>query len=480
MKIGSAGTLPATALAALLCSVLAAPAARAENHALILWIGQYSDSNANLPGIDLDAKRARQIAIAMGIPAANIVEKRNEQLTLKGMSDSIAALTERIRPGDKVIVYYSGHGYQRNNAVAGAQKCSEGLVTQDMQGYVDSQLESDLARLGAKASQVVMLNDSCFSGGAATKRLPEIGRRLVAKSWAGLFGLRATPAQSAPTAAPASALGCGTAVNKNVLAKTFEVVQRQGANVLYVAAARDNEVSYASPEGSIATEAWAVCLADPASDIDRSGSVSGEELRVCAQRHIESNVQQVTQHISLSGSPALSVSFAAADTRPAAAALSAPNVLRDISAGSDRSYVVKLLPAKNTVRIGQDFLEFSVETNRDGYLYVFQVGSDGKTFNLLFPNKVDTDNRVAAGIQRLPRASWALRSAGPPGKNSLMALVSSTPKDFSGQMDASGTFASAPSTRSGAKALVVVATGAGAGGNGRYGTSPVVTIAEAP
>lgn len=496
MTIRWALTRLASLLAALACGVLASPAVRAENHALILWIGQYSDPNANLPGIDLDAMRARQIALAMGIPAANIIEKKNQQLTLKGMSDAIAELTNRIKAGDKVIVYYSGHGFQNTNTLTGGKKCSEGLVAQDMKGYVDSQLEIDLARLGAKASQVVMLNDSCFSGGASEKRLPGSGRKLVKKSWGSLLerGVAAlTPGSAAaaspgpaaaaspgPAVASAASYRCGDAVNKSALAKTFEVVQRQGANVLYVAAARDNEVSYASAEGSLATEAWAACLADPTTDTDRSGSISGEELRVCAQRHVDGNGQQVNQHISLTGSPQLSVSFAPVDSRPAAAALSAPDVLRDLSAGSDRSYVVKLLPAKSTVRIGQDFLEFSVETNREGYLYIFQVGSDGKTFNLLFPNKVDTDNKVAAGTQRLPRASWALRSAGPAGTNNLMALVSSTPKDFNGQMDARGTFASAPATPSGAKALVVVATGAAAGGNGRYGTSAVVPIVEAP
>jgi hypothetical protein len=470
MKIRWVPTRPTALLALLAVGLLAAPTVHAENHALILWIGQYSDPNANLPGIDIDAKRARQIAVAMGIPAANIVEKKNQQLTLKGMSAAIVELTNRIKPGDKVFFYYTGHGMQIKNTAGSGKKCNEGMVAQDMQMFADSELETDLARLGAKASQVVMMNDSCFSGGAAEKSLPGAGRKLVAKAWTG-------PLAKIP---PAADYRCGDAVNKGVLAKTFEVVERKGANVLYIAASRDNEVSYASSEGSLATEAWAACLADPATDTDHSASISGEELRVCAQRNIESNAQQVNQHISLVGSPALSVSFAAIDTRPAQAALNAPNVLRDISAGSDKSYVVKLLPAKNTVRIGQDFLEFSVATNRDGYLYIFQVGSDGKTFNLLFPNKVDADNKVAAGTQRLPRASWALRSSGPAGTNSLMALVSSTPKDFRGQMDASGTFASVPSTNKDAKALVVVATGADAGGNGRYGTSPVVSIVEAP
>ena len=463
-------------LLSLVGAAFAVTAAHAENHALILWIGDYSEPAARLPGIDIDAKRAHQIALAMNVPPANIVEKKNQQLTLKGLGDAIAELTNRIHKGDKVFVYFSGHGAQRKNPVAGGKPCSEGLVAQDLQLFVDSDLEADLARLGDKASQVVMMNDSCFSGGAAEKALPGTGRQLIPKAWAGPLKTTGAP----PAAVSSAPYQCGQAVNKGVLAKTFEVVQSRGANVLYVAAARDNEVSYASTEGSLATEAWAACIADPATDADHSGSISGEELRACAQHQIDANPQHVTQHVTLIGTPALPVSIAQPDPTAVTALLNASNALHDLNVGADKSYAVTLTPTRKKVRINQDLLEFDVETNREGYLYIFQVGSDGKTFNLLFPNKIDVDNKVPAGSLHLPRPSWALRSAGPAGVNSLMALVSSTPKDFSAQMNAAGTFATAPATHGGTKALVVVATGAAAGGNGRYGTSPVVSITEVP
>ncbi len=79
---------------ALAGAALGGTAARAENHALILWIGEYADPKASLPGIDLDAKRARQMALAMNVPAANVVEKKNQQLTLKGMGSAIDELAK--------------------------------------------------------------------------------------------------------------------------------------------------------------------------------------------------------------------------------------------------------------------------------------------------------------------------------------------------------------------------------------------------
>lgn len=464
--------IAACALAAAALSI-SAPA-RAENHALILWIGTYAEPSANLPGIDLDAKAARQIALAMGVPPNNITELKNEQLAWKGMSRAIAGLTERIQPGDKVFVYYSGHGAQRANVAGTNKPCSEGLVTQDVQLYFDRELEVDLARLGAKASQVVMMNDSCFSGGASTKSVGS-GKALVAKAYPG-----PVKAPTAASAAAAAAYACGNAVNKGLFTKNLQVVPREGARLLYIAASADNEISYASPEGSLATQAWAACIKDPATDKDRSGSINGEELRACAQARIDANTLQVRQHVVLSGSPTLPVSVASAPAASASAPVAADRALQDIRAGSDSSYTVKLIPSKPTLRIGQDMFEFEVDTNREGYLYIFQVGSDGKTFNLLFPNKVDSMNRVSAGRHSFPRPSWALKAGGPAGKNHLMALLSSTPKNFADVAKQAEVFASLPATRNTVKSLIVVSTGSADGQQGRYGTSDVVAVVEAP
>ena len=290
------------------------------------------------------------------------------------------------------------------------------------------------------------------------------------KAWNGAVGSKADASERA----------CGDAVNKAFLTKNLEVVRRQGANLLYIAAAADNEIAFASAQGSVATQAWAACTAAAAgADKDRSGTVSGEELRACAQARINARPQAERQTLTLTGTGSLPVSFAGDDDKPAAP-VDAARALEDIRAGSDASYRIKLTPAKSTMHIGRDHLDFSVETNQEGYLYLLQVGSDGKTFNLLFPNKVDADNRITAGTHHFPRDTWAVRSAGPAGTNYLIALVSSAPKDFSRQMKQTGTFASAPATRGTTKNLVVVATGGVSGGNGRYGTSAVVPLKEAP
>ncbi|CAN5907769.1 hypothetical protein BH11PSE8_BH11PSE8_34130 [soil metagenome] len=87
--------------------------------------------------------------------------------------------------------------------------------------------------------------------------------------------------------------------------------------------------------------------------------------------------------------------------------------------------------AKPQARIGKDKLAFSVKSSRDGYLYVFQYGTDN-TLIQLFPNELTVDNRLRAGqTMNLPQASWVLGIGGPPGIDHFLAIVSKEPRDFS-------------------------------------------------
>ena len=76
---------------------------QAENHALIMWIGDYGNAKLDLPGIDLDAAIAKKIATAMGVPDKNITELANANLTRKNMATTLLGLIDRIRDGDKVL-----------------------------------------------------------------------------------------------------------------------------------------------------------------------------------------------------------------------------------------------------------------------------------------------------------------------------------------------------------------------------------------
>jgi hypothetical protein len=478
-----------------------APPARAENHALILWIGDYGNPKSNLPGIDLDAANARKIALAMGVPAKNIAELSNAGLTRANIGAALSALYRRIADGDKVFLYYSGHGGQVSGQRGATSKCSEVLVARD--GLIlDAALQDALTQLGNKASQVVMMNDSCFSGGAATKSLgaePEPGSKP-----------KFLPDGAKGDSAVSAGYACGNATNTARLTRSLDGMSKaaRGPQVLYIAASNDTQVSFATPNGSIGTLAWAYCIGQAGADADRSGRINGEELRQCAQGLLDS--KGIKQNITLQGNVKLPLSFvqtaaapaapapapaqaptptptpapavAAAEPEPAppapTAAVNAAQALQDLRAGADRSLSVQLVTARNSLRIGKDLLDFSVTTSQQGYLYLLQVGSDGKTFNLLFPNKLDADNLLPAGTHRFPRPSWRVRAAGPAGKSHLLAIVSPTKKALSRDMDASSVFPSSSADQRNTRTLVVEATGSDEGGAGRYGASDVITLNE--
>jgi hypothetical protein len=447
----------------------AASVAHAENHALIMWIGEYADSRANLPGIDLDAKAARRMAAAMNVPPGNITELKNKQLGIGAMSQAIKGLTSRIKANDRVFLYFSGHGGQQASAPGSSSKCSEGLVAHDVQIYFDRELEADIGRLAEKAGHVVMMNDSCFSGGASQKGVRAIGK-LVAKRYP-------QPIAKAASSA-AEDYNCGEAVNqKSFFGKNFEVVRREGTRLLYIAASAANQLSFAGPAGSLATQAWAACLEDPAADTDKSGSIEGVELLACAQPRINRNPDDVKQEVTLTGTPTLMV----ATLGGTSASVHARSVLDKLQAGADPRIKVGLGIPYTTVQIGKLLPEFDVVSNTAGYLYLFQSGSDGKTVNLLFPNEHDTDNRVSAN-QRLafPRASWAFKAAGPAGKTHLLALLSPQPKDFLTIGKKNGPFSTMPATRSVMKTFIVEAIGAKPGADGQYGASILREIEEKP
>lgn len=105
--------------------------------------------------------------------------------------------------------------------------------------------------------------------------------------------------------------------------------------------------------------------------------------------------------------------------------------LQEIAAGADASLTVQTATDKSRLVIGQDKLSFTVEAAQAGYVYVFASGTEQSHFYQLFPNSTDRNNRIDAKRKlRLPRADWSLLSAGPPGLNHVLVLVSRSRRDF--------------------------------------------------
>lgn len=103
------------------------PFAAEGRHALIIGIGKYSDA-ANTPtlhGIPMDMVNARRMAKEMGVSNDSIVELRDDLATKENIQNEFKKLAEKVKAGDRVFIYHSGHGarYPKGDV------CVEGLQT---------------------------------------------------------------------------------------------------------------------------------------------------------------------------------------------------------------------------------------------------------------------------------------------------------------------------------------------------------------
>jgi hypothetical protein len=204
-------------------------------------------------------------------------------------------------------------------------------------------------------------------------------------------------------------------------------------NFVHIAAARDNEVALDDGlRGGLATQAWLDCLSGAAADLDGSTGLSAREIQACAQPRIEQlasgHSRFSAHHLTLHGN--LDMVLGSPDELPLSVEPAA--VLHDIHANRDDRRVVRLTADKPAYTVKQDRVKFTLQSSHAGYVYLLMAGSDGKNFDLLFPNKRDQRNLIQANeTWNLPRAGWTFRAGGPAGANQLLAIVSDQPRDFS-------------------------------------------------
>ena len=89
-------------------------AAGAENHALLIGIGKYQQRTLEGPPFDVAALAGMLIA-HYDFPKENIHTLVNEEAVKIRILDEIQLLTRRTRPGDRVFIYFSGHGTSRRD-----------------------------------------------------------------------------------------------------------------------------------------------------------------------------------------------------------------------------------------------------------------------------------------------------------------------------------------------------------------------------
>ncbi|MES2941355.1 MAG: DUF4384 domain-containing protein [Pseudomonadota bacterium] len=93
-----------------------------------------------------------------------------------------------------------------------------------------------------------------------------------------------------------------------------------------------------------------------------------------------------------------------------------------VIANAQNNGSLRLATSPDPLVTGQT-LQLELATAQPGYLYLYQVATDGRTLSLVFPNAIDGANYMAAGSTRLPRANWQLKAYGPAGTGYLLAVL---------------------------------------------------------
>ncbi len=429
----------------------------ATNHALIMGVENYIEKP--LHGVPKDRESARAIAKSMGVPDENIVERADAELTLGGLRSILKQFQQKVRPGDRVFIYYSGHGTSRAGK-SGA--CEQGIVTQEMSVLSREEFYEYLKPIRNQAAKTVVFLDTCFSGGVV----------LGAKGGERSFGESEPQPKFWQAKQTMTTDSCGKATNYAKGTRDFVDIQAAQATPNYYLLGASGPDEYAidggPAHGSYATTAFLDCLrAEMGADTNRDGIVSLEEARICAQERVTGQVRPPFLRQTLTvgegaGGGATPVAFGASFSSVPNGQVFAPNtaissaeLLNTIHRNADQHQTVNLRSLKSAYKVGQDFLELEVTSSKGGYLTLFSVGSSGRIFQL-FPNALDSNNRIEANATlRLPRPDWRVPAGGPPGRNRFLAVVSSAPNMFADLgVPVAGRFKAIDATGTNAKDIV--------------------------
>ncbi|MEI8169031.1 MAG: caspase family protein [Rhodoferax sp.] len=456
---------------------------RINRHALIIGISRYADpATPSLPGARIDKESATQMAQAMQVPQSNIRYLQDDQATGNNIRQALKDLTDKVEDGDRVFIHYSGHGTRYNDPAAGG--CVEALLAYDggTSGMITNHEMADMLKtITNKTDKLFVMYDACHSGGlvAAASSVRTRG-----------FSNRNDDGQLRPKFASISE-ECGRPVNIKTRNLVVEAAAKGALpqDIIHVSASRDNEISFDDElKGGLATQFMRDCMLREAKDLDNSGAISMDEIKQCAQEKINkrmaNDVNYKPHNLVLNGNAAfvpawfsqasalapvvvpvivpvtaVPIQTATAATATAPVAVKPPVVaspvagtfhtavpvaepppepltgaqaLRQMFDQRDAKRRVQVTLSKDKLKIGQDVLDFSVQSERAGFVYVALAGSDNQAVYLLFPNELDKNNQVEAGQQLLlPRPNWRVKAGGPAGTDHLLVMVTDAPRDLS-------------------------------------------------
>jgi hypothetical protein len=385
----------------LVCLLLASLPALAEDRALILGIGEYPEPN-KLPGIHKDVEMKHALLRKLGfVDNSQVHVLEDKRATYAAIRKEMAWLAEA-GPNDRVVFYYSGHG----SIATGPDGKAVGVLLPIDVAVRDNHLVNvlsgpELAGMLARipSQHVLVVIDACHSGQLTAAK----GVGFVPK----FYRYKGMPDTEAVFS----------------LDTDEEAAKGSADNHLLLAACKKEEVSYATPDGSVLT----VKLAEVVSRMIANSQPVNLNL---AHREILAAVQN-KQHPEISGKGIL-LDYDWSKPAPVEADSGDWLLLKTIY--EKRAGELKISLDKPVFRSG-DAMSIRVDVPSSGYLNVVSIGRGDQLATVLFPNRLSPDNRVEAGSLVVPGAMpFTLEQELPQGMasqdNELVVVFTAQPVNY--------------------------------------------------
>jgi hypothetical protein len=149
-----------------------------EIYGIFAGISDYPGDDNDLELTDQDALRARDALLEVaGMAANNAYTLLDSDATLGNFSSAMNAIGSTIGPDDTLVIFYSGHGSQHERA-SGPNNTDPDGVDESLVMFDGFLMDDELASMldGMNAGRVLLVFDSCFSGGFAKDVVSAPGR----------------------------------------------------------------------------------------------------------------------------------------------------------------------------------------------------------------------------------------------------------------------------------------------------------------
>ena len=509
--------------------------------ALIIGISEYAVAGATvLDGVRFDMASSTKIANAMGIPDTQIKYLKNAEATKENILKALNQLAETTKDGSRAFIYFSGHGTRELID----ESCVEGLLTYEGKTITHQEFAKATQSLVKSADKVITMIDACHAEGVAP---PKGQTRAISKTLftPKYFAKSGNAANSCSVVANLKTRGLLPEITRlGGLQENFvqitssrpdeQSLDQPGMGGLATVAIRDcllGKAKDVNRSGAVSMSEVQQC-AQNAINLALKGNptFAPHHVTVSGNRNLIPVQRPTTTSTTLAAAPVEPIkqpstpSSAAPTSPPSVNALTVPSVpvppvvnpsqqaasqaasapapstsptklpapeqalaslatLKDIEQQRNPKRLVEVQVSKPTLKIGKDSLDLSIKSSHDGYLYLILLGSDSKSFYVLYPNGLDKNNQVKAGqTVRIPRPDWEVKAAGPVGTNNLLVMVSDSPRKLNtltmSEPTAAEPFTYALNDIGGRSALIHFLTSSGTDGKSESFGAKLVAVKE--